>query len=44
MKKRMYKQPTIQVVKLQQQTHILNASENGSAGVQNYNVEDEQSW
>ena len=44
MKKSIYKQPTTQVVIMQQQTRILNASEKGSAGVRNYEIEDEQNW
>jgi len=35
MKKKDYLKPTVQVVKLQQQTHLLQAS--GQAGVENYN-------
>lgn len=38
-----YQEPTIKVVKLQHRG-LLMASESGSAGVQNYNVEDSQDW
>ena len=38
MKKKEYEEPTMQVVKLQQQQHLLQAS--GQAGVQNYNWND----
>ena len=44
MKRKDYKRPTLRVVKLQQQAHLLAGSANGSAGVQNYNVQDEQDW
>ena len=44
MKRKDYKRPTMKVVKLQQQAHLLAGSANGSAGVQNYNVQDEQDW
>lgn len=38
MKKKEYERPTMQVVKLQQQQHLLQAS--GQAGVQDYNWND----
>jgi hypothetical protein len=39
MKKKEYERPTVQVVKLQQQQHLLQAS--GQTGVQNYNWNEE---
>jgi hypothetical protein len=39
MKKKDYQKPTMQVVKLQRQAHLLQAS--GQAGVQNYDWNDE---
>ena len=36
MKKKYYLKPTMQVVKLQQQTHLMAGSQ-GQAGVQDYN-------
>ena len=46
MKKREYKTPTINVVKLEQQCQILAGSESASraAGLNNYTVESEQDW
>ena len=40
MKKKDYQKPTMQVVKLQHQAHLLQAS--GQAGVQNYNWNTEE--
>ena len=37
MNKKEYEKPTMQVVKLRQQCHILAGSATGDAGVQNYN-------
>lgn len=37
MKRKDYEKPTMKVVKLQQQTHLLAGSASGQAGVQNYN-------
>ena len=41
MKRKEYRKPTMKVVKLQQQSHIL-AGSNGQAGVENYNWNDEE--
>jgi len=41
MNRKEYQKPTMQVVKLQQQCHIL-AGSNGQAGVQDYNWNDEE--
>lgn len=43
MKRKDYQKPTMKVVKLQHQCHIL-AGSNGSAEVQDYTVQEEQEW
>ena len=42
MKKKDYEKPTIQIVKLQQQSIICTSSE--QTGVQDYDVQEEQNW
>ena len=44
MKKKDYRKPTMQVVKLQHQCHILTVSEKGQGSLQNYQMENEQDW
>ena len=44
MKRKEYQEPTIKVVKLEQQCQLLDGSSTGQAGVQNYTVEDSQDW
>lgn len=43
MKRKDYQEPTMQVVKLQHQGHILVVS-NGDAGVQDYNKQSHADW
>ena len=42
MKRKAYQEPTMQIVKLEQQQHLLEGS--GQAGLQDYPVEQEQDW
>ena len=42
MKRKDYQKPTMKVVKLQHQCHILAGSQVESVGVQNYNWQDEE--
>lgn len=44
MNRKNYKRPTMQVVQFQHEGHILIQSNEGSAGVQNYEVEESQEW
>ena len=44
MKQKEYERPTMKVVKLQQQTHLLSGSDESQARVQDYNVQSEQDW
>lgn len=39
-----YEKPTMKVVQLQHQCHILAASEKGQGSLQNYQMENEQDW
>jgi hypothetical protein len=43
MKRKNYERPTMKVVKLQHQSHILVAS-NGDAGVQDYHKQSDADW
>ena len=44
MRRKTYEEPTMQVVKLEQKCNILVVSGGGSAGVQDYDVQETQDW
>ena len=44
MNKRAYVKPAMEVVELEQQTCLLAGSNTGNAGMEDFTVEDEQTW